>query len=128
MKSQIQDVSAKTNKTTVVSLVSGIIAVAPYLIWMFGYLLINNDFAETIGTILIAIMAVEFLFPSFIIGLVFGLISFITGSIAIIQIRNSRETETGYRLAIVGILLGVLGIVANLLFYYYLIIGLLMWD
>ena len=131
MKNQIQDVSYKTNKASVISLVAGIIAIMPYLIWTFGYLLSNNylnDLMETIGFILMGIMVVWFLFPSFIVGLVFGPISLITGSIAILQIKNRQGVETGYRLAIVGILLGVLGLVANLLFYYYLILGLLMRD
>ena len=108
MKNQIQDVSHKTNKASVISLVTGIIAFAPYLVWGLGYLLLSNNVTETIGTILFAIMVLEFFIPSFIIGLVFGLTSLISGSIAIMQIKNRRETETGYRLGIVGILLGIL--------------------
>ena len=128
MKSQIQDVSHKTNKASAISLVTGTIAFAPYLVWGLGYLLLSNTVTETIGTILFAIMVLEFFIPSFIIGLVFGLTSLISGSIAIMQIKNRRETETGFRLGIVGILLGILGIIANILFAYFFFLGLLMTD
>jgi len=128
MKSQIQDVSHKTNKASAISLVTGIIAFAPYLLWGLGYLLLSNTVTETIGTILFAIMVLEFFIPSFIIGLVFGLTSLISGSISIMQIKNRREIETGFRLGIVGILLGILGIIANILFAYFFFLGLLMTD
>jgi uncharacterized membrane protein HdeD (DUF308 family) len=118
MKDQIQDGNHKINKTSVVCLVSGTIALAPYLAWIFAYLLSSNNITETIGFTLVATMAVEFFLPLFITGIVFGLTSLITGSIAIIQIKKRRETETSYRLAIIGIVLGILGAIANVIFAY----------
>jgi hypothetical protein len=131
MENQIQSFIHKTNKIALTSLVTGIIAIAPYLIWIFGYLLaflgaLGSDlFKETTGIILFAIVAGFFL-PSLIFGLVFGLISLTTGGIAIIQTRKSQGTEADYRLVIVSILLGTLGIIANIMFFYYSIFGFLM--
>ncbi len=130
MENQIQAFIRKTNKATLISLVSGIIAIAPYLTLIFGYLLailgaLGSDlFKEITGMILFAIIVGLFL-PSLIFGLSFGLISLTTGSIAIIQTRKSQGTEANYRLVIVSILLGVLGIIANVMFFYYSILGFL---
>jgi uncharacterized membrane protein HdeD (DUF308 family) len=138
MENQIQAFIRKTNKATLISLVSGIIAIAPYLILIFGYLLaflgtLGDDILSTLGsdfvkeiTGLIFFVIISGLFlPSLIFGLSFGLISLTTGGIAIIQTMKSQGTAADYRLVIVSILLGVLGIIANIMFLHYSIRGFL---
>ena len=78
------------------------------------------------GVAFIAILAavIPLLFH-FIDGLVFGLTGLIGGSIAIIQVKRKQESGTGYRLAIIGIVLGVLGIISNVIFTSFFLMGML---
>jgi len=51
-------------------------------------------------------------------GIFFGPISLINGLRAIQQIKHNSSDETGYRLAIIGMALGIMGMIINILIWY----------
>jgi hypothetical protein len=117
MENQEGNHSPKLNPKSEISLWTGIGSLAPYLYGGSLYLLMNK------------IHQVEFLMPIalafgvfmplyFLGGIFFGLISLITGAIVLWQVKNNLGNETGNRFAIAGIVLGVLGIITNIMFWY----------
>ena len=56
-------------------------------------------------------------------GILLGSISSITGMLAIGQIKNSQNRETGIRVAAIGIIFGFLSVVLNLVFWFTFFIG-----
>jgi hypothetical protein len=112
---KIQDSSHKANKSTVISLVAGIIALAPYLVWVFVDSLYSHKSAETMLN-LIAIITANMFLPLLVIGIFAGLISLIAGMISFIDIKEGLGFRMDFRLTIIGIVLGVSGMIANVLF------------
>jgi hypothetical protein len=51
-------------------------------------------------------------------GIIFGIATLITGIVGIWQIHKSQGMETGTRVAILGIVLGIIGITVNILFVF----------
>ncbi len=108
MKNQINNPIPKTNQLAIVSLFAGILSILPYvplLINMFLFMILN------IGIWI----PIPFLLNVFS-GITFGLISLITGGIAIRQIKGHKDIETGHRFVIIGMALSILGVIANILF------------
>lgn len=117
METKIENHSPKLNPKAEISFWAGIGSLAPYLYCGLLYLLMNK------------IHQVEFLMPItfafgvfmplyFLGGIFFGLISLVTGALVLWQVKNNLGNETGNRFAIIGMVLGVLGIIANILFWY----------
>ena|SRR5687767_5291242 len=87
---------------------TGIGSILPYLFGVIMYVL-PHPFRQIAFDI----------FPIYLVaGIILGPLSLVTGIVAIRQINKSQNMQTGTRLAILGISLGILGIAANILFYY----------
>jgi hypothetical protein len=107
MENQPINIMRKTIQLALVSLITGIVSILPYLM-----LVINMLLSDVWAGIWIPTPCGYTLN-----GIVFGLISLVTGSLAIRQIKNNQGLEADHRLAIIGRVLGILGIIANIIFY-----------
>jgi len=96
----------------------GICSLLPYLISIIIIYLENR-----LNIIFFQIEFVVVLFCLFW-GVALGSVSLITGIMGLRQINNSQGMEVGTRSAIFGILLGIMGIIANILFVFILFVSL----
>jgi len=105
------------NDWAITSLWLGVISLLPYMI-----ALITRYLERRMDTLF---FQVDFLIALFCLlwGIVLGPVSLITGIVGIRQINNSEGTETGIYLAILGIVLGIIGIIANIRFDFLLLVG-----
>jgi len=123
MKNQADNPVRKTNRLAVVSLVSGILSLLPYLpaliVLFIGdhsgssdpYAFEKNTlYGKVLVQIINAIPSSVYAFG----GILLGLISLIAGSKALRQINSGGNVEKGHRMAIIGRVLSVLGMIANI--------------
>jgi len=117
MENKIENRSPKLNSKAEISLWAGIGSLVPYLYGGSLYLLMNK--IHQVELLMPIAFAFGVFMPLYFLGgIFFGLISLITGALAIWQIKHNQGNEAGYRFAIIGIVLGVLGIIADILFCY----------
>ena len=123
MESKTEDYSPKWNRNAGLSFWAGIASLVPYLYGsVIFYLLITYDKIlqnEILNRVFSVIFMVSIVIPAplYIVGgIFFGLMSLINGIPAIQHLNLGKET--GYRLAVIGMMLGMLGIIGNVLLWY----------
>jgi len=112
MEIQQNNAVRKISLPAIIGLTAGVVSFLPYLLWIINILLLlaTNVF------LLWFLIYIPVSFYSWN-GIAFGFIGLTIGSIAIGQVKNKQDMGTGHHLAIIGMVLGVLGIISNLLFY-----------
>jgi hypothetical protein len=123
VESKPEDYSPKLNRNAGLSFWAGIASLVPYLYGgVIFYLLITYDKIlqnEILNRVISVIFMVSIVIsaPLYIVGgIFFGLMSLINGILAIQHLNLDKET--GYRLAVIGMMLGMLGIMGNILLWY----------
>ena len=112
MKNQIDNPISKVNDLANTSRWTGIWSLLPYLfLGIMFYLDAKRRAPSEFGELAFAVVPI-----CFGVGIVLGLVSLITGILAIRQIKKNENIETGNRAATIGMVLGILGIIANILF------------
>jgi hypothetical protein len=103
------------NIFTVVCFFSGIVSFLPFLLVIFILLLFALEIFSQIPGDLSYMLAVTCFPFEAVGGFLFGTISFISGHIALRQIKKNQGTEEEHRRVILGIIFGVLGVITNIL-------------
>jgi hypothetical protein len=124
VKNQLDKPIPNVNNLANTSQWTGICSLLPYL--LLGIILYLG--AKGVDVEEFALIALDILPIYFFIGIVLGLVSLTTGILAIRQIKSGQNIEVGNRSAIVGMLLGILGIIANIVFWYIFILSIITRD
>jgi hypothetical protein len=114
MENQVHNTFPKLNYFAHASRWLGVGSILPYILLGSLYYFYNKtDVLSKFGEVAFVIVIIGLLS-----GLVLGTMSLVTGTLAFKQIRNSQSREIGNRSVALGMMLGMLGIIVNILFCY----------
>jgi hypothetical protein len=108
MKNQSENLVSKTNRQSVISFMAGLFSLILYLPLLIS--LFVADFFGVLDTIANAIPIVVY----FIGGILLGTIGLTNSNMALQQIKESGDIKGSRMIAIIGKVLSVLGIIANI--------------